>query len=89
MTEYNIIKGLVVIHGYAGIDSRTKVLYLCSGIMSSTLAPVQAMLLTDGVLRHDFTWYVTLFADYIWQDKLSRIHEVTEKAWMMVAHRKV
>lgn len=55
MTEYNIIKGLVVIHGYAGIDSRTKVLYLCSGIMSSTLAPVQAMLLTDGVLRHDFT----------------------------------
>ena len=46
MTEHNIIEELVV-HGYAGIDARTKVSYLCNKTKSSALAHVQAMILAD------------------------------------------
>ena len=64
MCEYSIIKGLIF-HGYTGIDNRTKVLYLCNGIKSSALAPVQAMILADTELHPDFTRCVTMFADYV------------------------
>ena len=39
VTEQNIIEGLIV-NGYAGIDNRTKVSYLCNGMKSSALSPV-------------------------------------------------
>ena len=77
MAEHNIIEGLVV-HGYTGIDARTKVSYLCNGIKSSALAPVQAMILADQSLRHDFSKCVTLFSDFIRQDKLSSNRDVSE-----------
>ena len=75
--EHNITEGLVV-HGYTRIDARTKVSYLCNGIKSSALAPVQAMILADQALRHDFFKCVTLFADYLRQDKVSNTRDVSE-----------
>jgi len=75
VTEHNIIKGLIA-HGYAGIDNIIKVSYLCNRIKSFALAPVHAMTLADGLLGHDFTQCVTLFADYIHHDKLSSTREV-------------
>ena len=77
MMEHNIIKGLVV-HGYTEIYARTKVSYLCNGIKSSALAPVQAMILADQALRHNFPKCVTLFADSLRQDKLSSTHDVSK-----------
>ena len=77
MTEHNIIEGLII-YGYTGIDNRTKVLYLCNGIKSSAFAPVQAMVLANSELRHDFTRCITLFADYIQQDKLSSTHKLAK-----------
>ena len=85
MTEHNIIEGLII-HDYAGIDNRTKVLYLCNGIKSSALTPVQAMILASSKLRHDFTRCVTLFADYFRQDRLL---SMPRWARMMVAHREM
>ena len=75
--EHNIIEGLVV-HGYTGIDDRTKVSYLCNGIKFLALTPVQAMILADQALHHDFPKCVTLFADYLRQDKLSSTCCVSE-----------
>ena len=77
MTDHNIIKGLII-HGYAGIDNRTKVLYLCNGIKSSALTPVQAMILANSKLRYDFTWWVTLFAEYMRHGKLPSTREVAK-----------
>ena len=54
MDKHNIIEGLTV-HGFTGIDSRSKVSYLYNGIKSSALAPMQAMILMSGELHHHFT----------------------------------
>ena len=54
MTDHNIIKGLII-YGYAGINNRTKVLYLYNGIKSSELTPLQATILANSKLCHDFT----------------------------------
>ena len=77
MTEHNIIEELFI-HGYTRIDARTKVSYLCNGIKSLALAHVQAMILAVQALHHDFPKCVTLFADYIRQDKLSSTRDVSE-----------
>ena len=75
MTEHNTTEGLII-HGYVGINNMTNALYLCNGIKSSTLTHVQAMILAKSELRHGSTWCVTLFTDYILQDRLSSTHEV-------------
>ena len=77
MTEHKIIKGLII-HGYAGIENRTKVLYLCNRIKSSALASVHVTILATSKLRHDFTRCGTLFVDYIRLDKLSSNRKVAE-----------
>ena len=64
--QHSILEGLVE-HGYAGIDARSKVHYLCEGIKTNKLEVVKTRILSDATLRSDFEACVNLFQDFIKQ----------------------
>ena len=66
MQQHTILENLVQ-HGYAGIDPRSKVRYLCDGIKGTHLDTVKTRILSDETIRVDFPKCVSLFSDFIKQ----------------------
>jgi hypothetical protein len=64
--QHTILENLVQ-HGYARIDPRSKVRYLCDGIKVTHLDAVKTRILSDETLRVDFPKCVSLFSDFIKQ----------------------
>ena len=64
--QHAILEGLTV-HGYAGIDDRSKVRHLLAGIKTNTLDTVKTRIMSDADLRSDFDSCVNLFQDFIEQ----------------------
>ena len=66
--QHQILERLTA-HGYAGIDERSKVRLLMTGIKTKELDPVKTRILSDTDLRNDFDACVNLFQDFIHQNK--------------------
>ena len=66
MEQHNILESLVE-HGYTGIDARSKVRYLNDGIKTSALDAVKNHILSDNILRGEFS----LYKDFIKQQGTS------------------
>lgn len=72
--QHHTIAGLVR-HGHAGIDERSKVRHLLSGIKTKTLDHVKAQIYSSPTLRNDFDACVNLFQDFICQAP-SNVHDI-------------
>lgn len=66
--QHAILEGLTM-HGYAGIDNRSKVRHLLKGITTTTLDTVKTRIMSDATLRSDFNACVNLFQDFIVQQQ--------------------
>lgn len=64
--QHHILEGLVR-HGHVGIDERSKVRHLLSGIKTNKLDHVKAQILSAANLRNSFDSCVNLFQDFIAQ----------------------
>ena len=64
--QHDILQGLTV-HGYAGIDNRSKVRHLVAGIKTTALDSVKTRIMSDAALRQDFDACVNLYKDVIKQ----------------------
>ena len=62
--QHEILTSLVE-HGYSGIDDRSKVRQLMSGIKTKILDPVKTQIMASAVLRNDFDACVNLYKDFI------------------------
>jgi hypothetical protein len=67
--KHPILEGLVE-HGCAGIDNRSKVQHLMTGIKTNTLDSVKTHIMASPVLRNDFTDTVRLYIDFIKQHQI-------------------
>ena len=63
-----ILEGLVE-HGYVGIDERSKVRHLMESIKTKSLDAAKAQIMANADLRTDFNACVTLFKDFIAQER--------------------
>ena len=68
MDHHSVLTDLTA-HGYAGIDERSKVRHLLKGIKTTKLDSIKATILASDTLRSDFGSCVTLYKDYMTQDK--------------------
>lgn len=73
--QHAILEGLVE-HGYAGIDARSKVRFLCNGIKVTSLDTVKTQIMSDEKLRSDFNACVNLFQDFIEQSGAGQSRDV-------------
>ena len=64
--QHAILYGLVE-HGYSGIDDRSKVRKLMSGIKTKVLDPVKTQIMASATIRNDFDACVNLYKDFIEQ----------------------
>jgi len=64
--NHAILDGLMV-HGYAGMDVRSRVRHFIAGIKDKDLENVKMQILSDRSLRRDFHACVTLYQDFIKQ----------------------
>ena len=64
--QHNILESLED-HGYKGLDDRSKVRHLNSGIKTQVLDSVKTRILSDSILRSDFGECVKLYKDFIKQ----------------------
>jgi hypothetical protein len=64
--QHGVLNNLKI-HGYAGIDERSKVRHLVDGIKEKRLDTVKAQILSDNALRNDFDRCVGLYKDFIKQ----------------------
>ena len=74
--QHAILEGLVE-HGYSGIDARSKVRHLVTGIKTSSLDSVKTRIMSDATLRSDFAACVNLFQDFIEQSTGTETRDVT------------
>ena len=74
--QHAIIDGLTV-HGYAGIDPRSKVRYLLEGIKTDQFDSVKAAIYASETLRKDFDGCVLLFKDFIKQKGFTRTANIS------------
>ena len=74
--NHTVLDGLVE-HGYAGMDSRTRVRLFMEGIKDDRLNHIKATVLADSALRADFKRVVALFSDFIKQD--ATMNRTTER----------
>jgi hypothetical protein len=63
-----IMEGLVEL-GYPGIDKRSKVCHMMNSIKTKTLDAAKAQIMANANLRTDFNACVTLFKDFIAQER--------------------
>ena len=63
-----ILEGLVE-HGYVGIDERSKVCHLMESIKTKALDAAKAQIMANADLRTNFNACVTLFKDFIAQER--------------------
>ena len=75
MDQHAILGGLVE-RGYAGIDARSKVRFLCNGIKVTSLDSVKTRIMSDEKLRSDFNACVNLFQDFIEQSGAGQSRDV-------------
>ena len=68
--QHDVLQGLMV-HGYAGIDNRSKVRHLVAGIKTTTLDSVKTRIMSDAALHQDFDACVNLYKDFIKQKSAS------------------
>ena len=68
MDQHSILQGLTE-HGYVGIDERSKVRHLMAGIKTKDLDSVKTQIMASATLRSDFQGCVTLYKDFIAQNK--------------------
>ena len=68
MDQHTVLKNLRI-HGYAGIDDRSKVRHLLNGIKSDKLNAVKAHVYATATMRSDFEACVTLYKDFITQSQ--------------------
>jgi hypothetical protein len=66
LRQHLILEALMA-HGYVGIDPRSKVRFLLTGIRCSTLDAVKTRICSDESLRSNFARCVTLFKDFVKQ----------------------
>ncbi len=71
LEQHAVLEGLTE-HGYAGIDPRSKVRHLLSGIKTSDLDSVKTQIMASQELRGDFDRCVNLFKDFIEQQEAMR-----------------
>jgi len=64
--QHSILEGLVL-HGYAGIDERSKVRHLLDGIKTDKFDSVKTQIMSNAEYRNDFDKCVTLYQDFIRQ----------------------
>jgi hypothetical protein len=64
--QHSILDGLVM-HGYAGIDQRSKVRHLVDGIKTNKLDTIKGQILASAKLSSSFNRSVTLLQDFICQ----------------------
>ena len=62
--QHAILTGLVE-HRYSGIDDRSKVRHLISGIKTKVLDPVKTQIMASATLRNDFDACANLYKDFI------------------------
>lgn len=68
LEQHAILEGLVQ-YGYSGIDARSKVRHLMDGIKTDSLNAVKTQIMAQASLRSDFDSCVTLYKDFISQNK--------------------
>ena len=68
MDHHSVLTDLTA-HGYAGIGERSKVRHLLKGIKTFKLDSIKAAILASDNLRSDFGSCVTLYKDYMTQNK--------------------
>jgi hypothetical protein len=71
VNQHAILEGLVEF-GYSGIDERSKVRYLISGIKTTALDSVKTNVMASAVLRNDFHATAGLYKDFIDQMKTTQ-----------------
>ena len=64
--QHHVLEGLEM-HGYKGIDDRSKVRYLNDGIKTTKLDTIKAAILASSNHRSDFDGCVTLYKDFMTQ----------------------
>jgi hypothetical protein len=67
--QHAVLNGLTD-YGYSGIDNGTKVRKLMAGIKTDTLDTVKAAVLASPSLRTNYPDVVTLYGDFIKQQKI-------------------
>jgi hypothetical protein len=67
--QHEVINGLTD-YGFSGIDNGTKVRKLMTGIKTDALDTVKAAVLESPVLRTNYPDVVTLYSDFIKQQKI-------------------
>ena len=65
--QHQVLERLTA-HGYSGIDERSKVRLLMTGIKTKELDTVKTRIMSDTNLRNDFDACVNLFQDFIQQN---------------------
>ena len=70
--QHSMLEGLTE-HGYAGINEQSKVRYLLNGIKTHDLNMINGQILATAALRNNFDACVTLFRDYLLQDKADKV----------------
>jgi hypothetical protein len=78
--QHSILDGLKK-HGHTGLDERSKVRHLLTGIKTKILDHVKAQILSNADLRNSFDKCVNLFQDFISQTDAYNTREVTIAAF--------
>jgi hypothetical protein len=74
LKAHGILESLVE-HGYVGIDERSKVRHLMDSIKTKTLDAAKAQIMSNPDLRTNFNACVTLFKDFIAQERYANGNE--------------
>jgi len=74
LKAHSIFESLVE-HGYVGIDERSKVRHLMDSIKTKTLDAAKAHIMANAGLRTNYNACVTLFKDFITQERSSNGNE--------------
>ena len=74
LKAHGILESLVE-HGYVGIDERSKVRHLMDSIKTKTLDAAKAQIMANPDLRTNFNACVTLFKDFIAQERSANGNE--------------
>lgn len=79
--QHAVLEGLTQ-YGYSGIDERSKVRHLISGIKVEKLDSVKTRIMSDAALRNDFLACVNLYQDFIEQNSSDKdVKDVTIAAF--------
>jgi hypothetical protein len=83
--QHAVLNGLTD-YGYSGIDNGTKVHKLMAGIKTDALDTVKAAVLASPALRKNYPDFVTLYGDFIKQQKIESARMNVSNAHITLHH---